>query len=128
MTDSVLKNRRNERRDFSSQFRNSKNASRARIETNLNRDINIELNQSRTTAFNNVGDTGKVTDGSMDILNAQRSQSSIGRREGHALGSSESEPDYNQKLPSEILHENRPKYDTDVRATTVNVNSIDEEI
>ena len=28
------------------------------------------------------------------------------------LGSSESEPDYAQKLSKEILHENRPKYDT----------------
>ena len=27
------------------------------------------------------------------------------------LGSSESEPDYAQKLSKEILHENRPKYD-----------------
>ena len=42
-----------------------------------------------------------------------KSQSSIGKlaAEGAMLGSSESEPDYNQKLSKEILHENRPKYD-----------------
>ena len=44
VTDSVLKNKRSEKKDFSSQFRNSKNASRTKIETNLNKDINSELN------------------------------------------------------------------------------------
>ena len=47
-------------------------------------------------------------------MNMHSSQSSIGGRpegERQMLGSSESEPDYAQKLSKEILHENRPKYD-----------------
>ena len=80
----------------------------------MNKDINLELNQSRTNALRSFADTGKVTEqGSIDANYMHKSQSSIGKlaAEGAMLGSSESEPDYNQKLSKEILHENRPKYD-----------------